>query len=78
MCELSKNLRNVTKEHAVFKTCLTALLMFLGTCASAMSPESGIWWNPNESGSGYVIEIQDNTLSFTTYTYEPNGIPLWV
>lgn len=62
----------------MFKFLLTSIMVFWATCASAMSPESGIWWNPNESGSGYVIEIQDNVLSFTTYGYETTGVPLWV
>ncbi|MDO3386859.1 hypothetical protein QWI17_13510 [Gilvimarinus sp. SDUM040013] len=38
--------------------------------ADTFAPESGWWWNPNESGRGYSIEIQDNTVFLAAYTYE--------
>jgi len=59
---------------------LSALLLLvcfgLGS-AHAYQPESGLWWNPNESGSGFTIELQDNLLAFTGYLGETNGAPVW-
>lgn len=37
------------------------------------TPESGLWWNPAESGRGYTIDIQDNTLQLLMYAYRPDG-----
>lgn len=56
------------------KLILTTLLMFC-SIAYGIQPENGTWWNPNASGSGYNIEIQDNTLVLTAYSYEANGLP---
>ena len=44
---------------------------------SAFTPESGHWWNPDESGSGYTIEIQDNHLFGSFYVYDEAGNPIW-
>lgn len=45
--------------------------------ASAFTPESGFWWNPNEPGSGYAIEIQDNYMFVAFYVYDESGNPEW-
>lgn len=37
--------------------------------ASTAAFQSGWWWNPNESGHGYFIEAQGNTLFSAIYTY---------
>ncbi len=50
---------------------------FLTAQTQAFTPESGIWWNPNESGSGYAIEIQDNFLFVALYVYDVDGNPTW-
>src|SRR5690606_24567638 len=52
------------------------LLAGLGT-AHAYPPEPGLWWNPNASGSGFTLELQDNLLAFTGYLGETNGAPVW-
>ena len=55
-----------------------ALLFALAAgSAQAYQPEPGLWWNPNESGSGFTIELQDNLLVFTGYLGETNGLPVW-
>lgn len=61
--------------YARLLLCIAALL--LGSRALAFTPESGTWWNPNESGSGFMLEIQDNLLFLTFYTYAADGRPLW-
>lgn len=58
---------------------LFALLLaaFLAPAAHAYEPESGAWWNPAESGTGYYIEIQDNLLGFMAFSGDPNGRAKW-
>ena len=53
------------------------LLSLLATPARAYTPESGVWWNPNEPGTGILIEIQDNFLFAAAYTYDNAGRPIW-
>lgn len=57
------------------------LISFMLTCfastASALTPESGWWWNANESGRGFSIEIQDNTLFMAGFLYDESGAPFW-
>ncbi len=56
-------------------------LWLLGLCAAlslpaqAFTPESGWWWNPDEPGVGYNIEIQDNYMFVAAYTYQASGNP---
>lgn len=40
-------------------------------------PTTGLWWNPNEGGRGYNIDIQNNTMVVTTFIYQQNGAPIW-
>jgi serine protease len=40
-------------------------------------PDSGWWWAENESGRGYSIEIQGDTLFFAAYMYNDRGEPVW-
>jgi len=41
------------------------------------TPQAGWWWNPNEGGRGFSLEIQDNTMLIAGYMYDPNGDPIW-
>lgn len=36
----------------------------------AVVPRAGVWWNPNESGSGYIFDVRDGTLVITIFSYE--------
>lgn len=57
---------------------LTVLcLLFLWAPAQAFTPESGWWWNPDEPGRGYNIEIQDDVLTIAAYGYDADGFPVW-
>ena len=47
------------------------------TSAAAYEPESGLWWNPSESGTGYTLEIQDNRMALTVYGGAQNGAAKW-
>lgn len=43
----------------------------------ALTPQIGLWWNPNESGSGYALDYKHGVLVVTIYSYAPNGAPQW-
>lgn len=49
----------------------------IGSSAHALLPENGWWWNPNESGRGFNLEIQDDLLYFSTFIYAQDGSPQW-
>jgi len=58
---------------------ISATLLALGISpAAAFTPESGIWWNPAESGTGLQIEIQDNFMALSGYVFNDDGTPVWV
>lgn len=56
---------------------LAAALALAPAPASAYTPESGIWWNPNESGTGVVIEVQDNLMVVAAYVGDAQGKATW-
>src|SRR5688572_10064022 len=49
----------------------------LSQSARAMLPESGWYWNPNQSVRGFNIEIQDNLLFVAAFAYDSAGNPTW-
>lgn len=50
--------------------------MFAHT-ATAYEPESGLWWNPAESGTGYAIEVQDDFMAVLVYGGSAAGAATW-
>jgi lysyl endopeptidase len=48
-----------------------------GTRTGGVTPETGWWWNPAESGRGFAIETQGNTLFIAGYMYDGSGNPIW-
>ena len=40
-------------------------------------PETGWWWNWQESGRGYAIEVQGGSIFVATYVYDGAGNPTW-
>jgi len=44
---------------------------------NANQPESGWWWNPEESGRGYFLEWQGGELFMAGYMYNGSGDPIW-
>jgi alpha-tubulin suppressor-like RCC1 family protein len=44
---------------------------------AARLPESGWWWNPNESGRGFFIEWQKGYADIAGYMYDDAGNPVW-
>ena len=43
----------------------------------AFTPATGLWWNPNESGRGYNIQVQRGVLVVTMFSYTPAGDSIW-
>ena len=49
----------------------------IGAQPATDSPQSGWWWNPDESGRGYFLEFQGDTLFMAGYMYDASGNPVW-
>ncbi len=47
-----------------------------GAGSAAFQP-SGWWWNPAESGRGFSIEVQGDTLDVVSFMYDEAGNPVW-
>ncbi|HKE48598.1 MAG TPA: hypothetical protein VKB52_11085 [Rhodanobacteraceae bacterium] len=61
---------------------LVLLASFVAMLASASAatvggPTMGLWYNPDQSGRGYDIDLQGDTMIVTTYVYEQSGDPIW-
>jgi hypothetical protein len=39
--------------------------------------QSGVWWSPSESGSGYAVYVANGVLVMQIYSYRANGEPQW-
>lgn len=49
----------------------------LAAPAAANQPESGWWWDEQESGRGYYIEWQGGSAFLAGYMYDEKGKPIW-
>jgi hypothetical protein len=45
--------------------------------AFAFIPAAGLWYNPSESGRGFTIDYQNNTMAVVSYVYDNANAPLW-
>lgn len=56
---------------------------FAGQAASVVlasapiTPAVGLWWNPDESGSGYNFDVKHGVLVVTIFTYDAAGHSEW-
>jgi hypothetical protein len=48
-----------------------------GTLQASFTPQAGFWFNPAESGRGYVIEIHGTKLFIGGFMYDANGNAIW-
>jgi len=48
-----------------------------GAAPLAFMPFAGMWWNPDESGSGYNIQMQHGVMVATFFSYTAAGDPVW-
>ena len=44
---------------------------------SASAPQSGWWWNADESGRGFFLEVQGNSVFIAGYMYDVMGNAIW-
>jgi hypothetical protein len=44
---------------------------------ASFQPRTGWWWNPDESGRGFSIELQGDHMFIGTYMYDESGKPVW-
>src|ERR1700741_297676 len=56
---------------------LAAIAALLAPLCFAAAPQTGIWWNPAESGRGYSIDVQGSTLVLISYAYGTDGRMQW-
>jgi cytochrome c553 len=60
---------------------IDAVAAYLGSLASpaGVTPQTGYWWNPAESGRGYTIEqnASSGNVFVATYLYSIDGTPVW-
>ena len=47
-----------------------------GTGTASVQP-SGWWWNPAESGRGFSVEVQGDTMDIVAFMYDAAGNPVW-
>ena len=45
--------------------------------ATASQPETGVYWNPAESGRGYTVEVNDGVATVGLFHYDAAGDPVW-
>lgn len=69
-----------SRKHTVQAGLLACLLLAMPFAANAQAiyPEDGWWWNPDESGRGYLVERQNDTIFMTSFHYNDLGEPEWL
>ncbi len=50
---------------------------FFGEGPAPLQPQTGWWWNPLESGSGYSFEVQGDNAFVVSFMYDDAGNPTW-
>lgn len=50
----------------------------VGTVAAGATPNSGWWWNPNEGGRGFSLEVRSDRLFFAGFVYDDTGAADWM
>ncbi len=72
--------RNTAASSSLFA--ILVLILFTSLIclpASAQTlPDSGWWWNPAASGTGYFIERQGTAIFMVSYLYASNGQATWL
>jgi hypothetical protein len=56
---------------------LALLAATFSLSVSAATPQNGWYYSAVESGRGFNIEIQGNTLFMSGFVYDATGIPMW-
>lgn len=66
-----------TAEVALPKRSFTARKFWIAAPATGLQPETGIYWNPDQSGRGYTLEVMGDKASLTMFHYDNQGQPIW-
>jgi hypothetical protein len=68
-------------RNALFAILASSSLMFPAIAHSAIGdhaePQPGLWWSPQESGRGYALDAQGDTMVVTTFGYDDSGRMQW-
>jgi hypothetical protein len=67
----------VSTSSGVLALTRIASMTFHATFGASVVPTVGLWWNPNESGSGYNLDVKHGVLVVTIFSYKANGEPQW-
>lgn len=49
----------------------------LSSPAATFRPETGWWWNADEGGRGFSIEVQGDQVYIAGFMYDADGSPVW-
>jgi cytochrome c553 len=82
---IASNLRFVNEREVVLQlpgreVALRRLALDFGTQPVAPAPglpQSGLWWNPQESGRGFIMEFQGSELYLAAFVFDADGRPSW-
>ena len=55
-----------------------SISLWFATGSAFAEPQNGWWWNPDESGRGYFIEMTDGLMYLAGYFYDANGRATWL
>jgi hypothetical protein len=55
----------------------TSFVAGAGGPAGLITPVAGVWWNPNEAGSGYGLDFKDGVLIVQIFSYLDSGPAQW-
>ena len=50
---------------------------YFDNTTAVFQPFTGWWWNPDESGRGFSLELQGNRLFIVGFMYDDAGNPVW-
>lgn len=68
---------NVGAGKLLATSCDFAALNCSYTAPASVSAQSGWWWNANEPGRGYFIEVKNGRYFVASYLYDSGGNPIW-
>ena len=74
---MTLNFQSATNLTMTWPGGTTSLVRWPFASGAAPVMESGWWWNSSESGRGFSMEFQGNTLVVATYLYNEAGAAVW-
>ena len=64
-------------NHKSFLACCLLALSFWLSNGTLAAPQTGWYWNPNESGRGFFVESHDGVTFIGAYLYDTDGHATW-